>query len=305
MRFWFCVIAFLAVPALAQTPCDLAAADARTAGPGCGKAWFDANLRLNEIQSVGTAESYKLRPTSAMLKLVAMGSDDDVKALDYDEPPVIDQLNAGARSLTFDVAYDPKGGLYKNPAGASMAGDLLPDPYVAAMSTPGFKVIHILDVDFNGNCVTLKECLTVAATWSRAHPDHVPLVIALKSNDERTPMPGATHPVKFDSAVFDALDAEIRDVFKPEELITPDSVQGKAASLHEAITTSGWPRLGAVRGKVLFLLDDTAPKVAAYRGTRAGLEGRVMFVATDAASPAAAFVTVENPALHSADVYYV
>jgi hypothetical protein len=35
--------------------------------------------------------------------------------------------------------------------------------------------------------------------------------------------------------------------------------------------------------------------VGLYRGARHSLEGRVMFVATDDKSPAAAFVTVENP----------
>jgi Phosphoinositide phospholipase C, Ca2+-dependent len=296
------LLAALASPALAQVSCDLAAADARAAGAGCAKAWFDANLRLNEIQTVGTAESYKQRPSPAMLKLIGMGGGDDVKALDYGEPSIADQLTAGARSLTFDIAYDPKGGLYKYPAGASMAGDLVPDDYVAAMATPGFKVIHIFDIDFTGSCVTLDACLQAVATWSRAHPDHVPIVIALKSNDERTPMPGATKPAKFDAAAFDALDESIRAVFKPEEIITPDSIQGSAANLRDALKANGWPKLGPSRGKVLFVLDDTPAKVALYRGARASLEGRVMFVATDAASPAAGFVAVENPATDSAAV---
>ena len=294
------LLAALAAPALAQSPCDLKADDARASG--CAKAWFDANLRLNEIQTVGTAESYKQRPSPAMLKLIAMGSDDDVKALDYGEPPIADQLTAGARSLTFDIAWDPKGGLYKYPAGANMASEMVPDDYVAAMATPGFKIIHIIDIDFGASCVTLDACLTQVATWSRAHPDHVPLVIALKTNDERTPMPGATRPAKFDAAAFDALDSAIWAVFQPREVITPDVVQGKAATLRDAIKTNGWPTLGASRGKVMFLLDDTPAKVALYRGARASLEGRAMFIATDAQSPAAAFVTVEDPAKDSAAV---
>ena len=298
------LLAVVASPAPGQTPapCDLAAADVRAAGPGCAKAWFDANLRLNDIQTVGTAESYKLRPSDAMLSLIRMGSEDDVKALDFAQPAIADQLNAGARSLAFDIAYDPKGGLYKYPAGASMAEELVGDDYVAAMSQPGFKVIHILDIDFNAGCLTLNACLLAVASWSRANPSHVPLIIAFTSNDERTPMPGATHPVKFDAAVFDALDGEIRAVFRPDELITPDSVQGRAATLRDALKAGGWPKLGPSRGKVLFLLDDTAQKTALYRGTRTSLEGRAMFIATDAQSGAAAFITVENPARQAAAV---
>jgi hypothetical protein len=131
------------VQAAARPVCNLAAPDAAHAGAGCAPAWFDANLRLNQLQLVGTAESYKLAPSAGVLSMVRMGSKKDAQALDFGEPPIAAQLDAGARALSFDVAYDPKGGLFKNPALASMAGELLDPDYVAAMSAPGFKVIHV------------------------------------------------------------------------------------------------------------------------------------------------------------------
>jgi hypothetical protein len=275
--------------------CDLHARSAGLAGTGCARAWFDANLRLNDIQTIGTAESYKLRPTTAILKLIRMGSPEDAKALDFAEPPIADQLDLGARSLEFDVAYDPKGGLYAHPSGALMAMELLSDSYIHDMGRPGFKVIHILDIDFESSCMTLVDCLQAVARWSRAHPDHLPIVIALRTNDDKTPMPGATHPQKFDAAAFDKLDAAILSVFRQGEIITPDMVQGSSLSLREAVRKQGWPMLGLARGKVLFLLDDSKGKVARYRGARHSLEKRVMFISTDSQSPAAAFVTVEDP----------
>lgn len=252
-------------------------------------------LHLNEIQFVGTAESYKLRPSAAVLSLITMGSAEAAKELDYEEPPISVQLSAGARSLEFDIAYDPKGGMFEHPAGALMAMELVSDGYVAAMATPGFKVIHILDIDFNSSCVVLNKCLAAVADWSRSHPNHLPIVIVLKTNDERTPMPGATRPAPFDTAAFDKLDLLIRSIFKKEELITPDMVMGKYVTLRDAILAHSWPTIGAARGKVIFLLDDAAPKVAMYRGKRHSLEGRVMFVSTDRSSPAAGFITFENP----------
>ena len=72
-------------------------------------------------------------------------------------------------------------------------------------------------------------------------------------------------------------------------------VQGSYPTLRDAVHAQGWPSLGAARGKVLFLLEDTKEKVALYRGDRRSLEGRVMFIGTDANSPAAGFVTVEDP----------
>ena len=57
----------------------------------------------------------------------------------------------------------------------------------------------------------------------------------------------------------------------------------------------GWPLLGQARGKVFLALDEDAHKVALYRGSRRSLEGRAMFVNTDEASPAAAYLTLNDP----------
>jgi len=46
---------------------------------------------------------------------------------------------------------------------------------------------------------------------------------------------------------------------------------------------------------MLFALDEDAAKVAVYRGARLSLEGRVFFVNTDEASPAAAYLTLNDP----------
>jgi hypothetical protein len=276
--------------------CNVSAPDAAHAGGDtCIRPWLDANMRINQLQSVGTAESYKLAPSDAMLSLIKMGGKKDAEALDFSEPPLADQLDAGARALEFDVAYDPKGGLFKSPAGASMADELLDPSYVSAMSEPGFKVIHVLDVDYRSSCATLKDCLTQVATWSRAHKDHLPVLIALHANDARTPMPGATQPVPFDADAFAALDAEIRSVFQPGEIITPDEVKGDHATLREAVTAGGWPKLGDARGKVMFLLDDKSEKTDLYLGATKSLQGRPMFIATDEDSSLAAFICIEDP----------
>jgi hypothetical protein len=259
-------------------------------------------MHINQLQYVGTAESYKLAPSAAMLSLIRMGGRKDAEALDFGQPPLAEQLDAGARSLEFDVAYDPQGGLFKNPAGASMADDLLDPAFVSTMSQPGFKVIHVLDVDFRSTCLTFKNCLTEVATWSRAHPNHLPILIALHANDARTPMPGATRPLPFDADAFAALDAEIRAVFQPGELITPDQVKGAHQTLREAVQTSGWPNLGAARGKVIFLLDDPAQKTDLYAGAAKSLEGRPMFIATDETSPLASFICIDDPLKNQARI---
>ena len=45
-------------------------------------------------------------------------------------------------------------------------------------------------------------------------------------------------------------------MFTPDELITPDDVRGTDPSLGHAVRTHGWPTLGAVRGRIMFMLDN-------------------------------------------------
>jgi hypothetical protein len=253
---------------------------ARACDSSCDAKWIDENLRLDQIQMVGTAESYKQRPSPAVMRLIRMGGKEHAQALDYGQPSLAAQL---------------EGGLLKNPAAASMAMDVLPDKYVDAMKKPGFKTVHVLDVDYNSSCLTLTDCLKQVADWSNNHPRHLPIVIALSTNDARTPMPGATKPLDCDTDALDALEAEVRAAFPADHIITPDQVRGSHATLREAVTAHNWPKLGESRGKVMFVLNDTAEKVRAYQGSRKSLEGRALFVATDQASPAAAFISFPDP----------
>ena len=275
---------------------------ARACDSHCSPKWMDANLRLDQLQFVATAESYKQRPDRALRNLIRMGGTRGVEALDYGLAPLTEQLDNDVRGLQFDVAYDPQGGAYKNPAGAGMAMDLLPDDYIHAMEKPGFKAIHVLDVDYRSSCLALQDCLKQVAAWSKAHPGHLPIFISLKINDTKTPMPGATKPIACDDAALDALDAEIRANFAPDEIITPAQMQGSYASLREAALAHAWPNLAQARGKVIFVLSD-ADRARAYQGQRKSLEGRAMFVATDEASPLAAFVSISNPVQESARIH--
>jgi hypothetical protein len=164
------------------------------------------------------------------------------------------------------------------------------------MSKPGFKVLHIQDVDFHSSCLTFKACLTILRDWSRAHPRHVPILITMNTNDEKSHAPGGVDELPFTEQAYDALDAEIRQVFSPRELITPDEVQGRYPTLREAVLKHGWPTLGASRGRFLFALDEPPKHIAAYRGQRRSLEGRVLFVYTDEASPASGYITLNDHA---------
>ncbi len=259
----------------------------------CLRQRMDA-LSMTDMMAVGTHNSYKLPiPPEEMAALVA-AKGQTALGIDYGHRPLTEQLDAGARQLEIDVVHDPKGGLYAKPTTALGQGTVLSPATAAALAKSGFKTLHMPDVDFRSTCVTFVACLTEIKAWSDAHPDHVPLLIMLNAK-EGASFPGGVVPPNFDEAAFDALDAEIRSVFGPDKLITPDLVQGKAKTLREGVLAKGWPKLGAARGKVFFALDESPAKVAIYRGKRASLEGRAMFVNTDEASPAAAYLTLNDP----------
>src|ERR1700753_682465 len=104
MRYAFAIGAlalFFATPALAA--CDLAAPDAKAAGDGCARAWMDKNLRLNDIVTVGTHNSYKAAIPDKIMALVKMGSKTGAMGLDYSHLPLKEQLDAGARAIEIDV----------------------------------------------------------------------------------------------------------------------------------------------------------------------------------------------------------
>jgi len=291
-----CIAAVMATLlfASAANACDLKAPDAAKAGKGCAGAWMDRNLHLNDILTMGTHNSYHVRTPDKIMALIKLAAPKLWQGLDYSHGPLLDQLNDGARALELDLVYDPQGGRFAHPAGLKLSG-LPEDPaYVAAMSKPGFKVLHVQDIDFTSNCLTFVGCLAVIRDWSHAHPRHTPILITMNTNDEKTHAPGGVDELPFDEKAYDALDAEIRSVFKPSELITPDDIQGRYPTLREAVLKHGWPTLGASRGRFLFALDEEPPHVAAYRGKRASLEGRVLFVNTDEASPAAGYITLNE-----------
>lgn len=252
-------------------------------------------LKLNDLTAVGTHNSYKLAlPADEMAALVALGGQPAL-GLDYGHQTLDKQLDMGARQLELDVVRDPEGGRFARPLTAFGQGVVASPAFAKAMSAAGYKVMHMPDVDFRASCLTFIECLTEVRTWSRAHPDHAPILILINAKQGKASLPGGMSALPFDAVAFDALDAEIRAVFSEPALITPDQVQGVAPTLREGVLSGGWPLLEAARGRVFFALDESPETVAIYRGARKSLEGRAMFVNSDEGSPVAAYLTLNDP----------
>lgn len=207
-------------------------------------------LRMNEVQALGTHNSYHAGMPPELLALVTQFDRKTGEGLDYVHPPLTEQLEEqGARQLELDVYPDPAGGLYAERRGLSLIGQPTASG-IAVLDEPGFKVLHAADIDFESTCLTLVACLEEVDAWSVDRPAHLPVLVLLEAKFTPTADParlGFVDPPDFDAATFAALDAEIRSVFDDDRLIVPADV-----------TTEGWPLLDDARGRILFALDNDA-----------------------------------------------
>jgi hypothetical protein len=263
-------------------------------------------VRINQLQVIGTHNSYHLRGPESLHKLIAKYSAGLAEELDYAHRPLAEQFSRlGIRQIELDCFADPQGGLYAEPRGPKAAAALgLPpmpdyDPE-HRMRAPGFKVMHVQDIDYFSSVLTLKEGLQQVRAWSDQHPHHFPIFILLELKEDR-PLPQLTQPVRFDERELDALDAEILSVFPRQKILTPDDVRGKEATLPEALRKHGWPTLKAARGKVMFGLDNPGLVRDLYLKGHPALAGRLLFVSVRPSHPAAAWMK-ENDAIGDFDL---
>ncbi len=282
--------------ALALSTC-LAAGCSDSGSSGSSAYPRDGELRLNQMQVLGSHNSYHIQPEPALFSLLRAFSEPLAQSFEYTHLPLEEQFaTQGIRQIELDVFTDPEGGLYATRAGQRAAtGDGASG--VPALDEPGLKVLHVQDIDFGTTCFTLVECLTDVRTWSEANPGHAPLMILVEVKDDVIPDPGLGFviPLPFGAADLDAVDAEIRSVFAPEQMITPDDVRGDHDTLEQAILTDGWPTLGASRGKVLFALDNGGEKKALYTEGHPSLRGRVLFTSSEPGEDEAGFVKLNDP----------
>ncbi len=251
-------------------------------------------IKLNQIQVIGTHNSYHAGLPPSEMQWLQKTNPQAAAALDYSHPPLTQQFDAGVRQIELDVYADTQGGRYAHPkapglvAAAGLPADPAEDPQ-GRMRKPGFKVMHVQDIDQRSTCQPFIACLQEVRTWSQAHPDHVPIFILVETKQGEPKNMQLTAPEPFTPAVFDALDAEIRSVFPPSGLITPDDVRGGYGTLNAAVTAGGWPTLASARGKVIFLMDQR-PVTAVYLQGHPSLRGRVIFTNSEPGAPDAAFL---------------
>lgn len=299
-----------------------------------------ADLKLNQIQVLGTHNSYSLgldpQLAEVLDPLVGQGMANMLgemseerrrrfieyhphfdklsfsEGLNYAYPEGLTaQLDAGLRSLEIDVFRDPDGGRFLDPAGYRILTQQGINPSELAphdmtdLDQPGFKVLHVADVDFRSTCNLLTSCLGELRDWSDANPEHAPVFILLETKDAGFPgLPGATEVLPFDVAAYDALDAEIISVLGRDRLVTPDDVRGEFDTLEEAVLAQNWPSLEDSRGKFVFLMltATNLDGLSGYYEGRPNLDGRVAFLRSQPGVSHAAFLLLDNAIVRAEEI---
>ena len=262
--------------------------------------WLDQHLRMNQIQTIGSHNSFKEAIAPSLMQILRQLDPNTADSLDYEHISLTKQLDLGLRQLELDLFYDPEGGRYANPYGIMAAKEMnlpLDPPYdpKGKMKNPGFKVLHVQDIDFRSNCMTFKEALEEVHQWSKTHPRHTPILITINTKEDVIDQPNFVQPLPFDRQAFDHLDQEILSVFGISELIVPDYVRGNYKTLETAITADQWPTLKASRGKIFFALDANQEKIDIYKDGHPSLQGRILFVDAKEGQPEAAFRIINDP----------
>ena len=177
-------------------------------------------LRMNEIQFIGSHNSYKQQMPTLYFWLLRLIDGEGAKALEYWHPPIADQLELGLRKLELDFFYD------------AVSGE--------------FPVGHIQVIDMGTSCTSLRACLQEIRQWSDRNPHHVPIWISFNLKDQAIPL--LPDPQLFTPEVLTDIDLAVEEIIG-DRLIYPRDVVDRE-----------WPLLAESRGKILLVLDEGGEK---------------------------------------------
>ena len=105
------------------------------------------------------------------------------ESLDYEHLTLTEQLNDyGIRNLEIDIYNDPIGGQFSKRKLNALVGESV-NANIPSLFDPGFKVLHIPDVDYNTHNFTFKSAIQEIKNWSDANQDHLPIFIYIEPKE--------------------------------------------------------------------------------------------------------------------------
>jgi hypothetical protein len=253
------------------------------------------DLKINEIQVIGSHNSYKKAILPEVYSYLAKkDSMNLLPRIQYEHIPVSQQLDLGLRNLEIDVYADSKGGKYAHPKILDLVKTTDTFDPEGKMKKPGYKMIHITDIDYQTWYYTLEDCLKDLKKWSDAHPDHTPVFITLEPKDGKANQFG-TEPEHYTAKLFDELDQELKNYLGKNKIITPDDIRGTYKTLNESVLHKNWPKVKETKGKFLFVLDNNSENRDLYMKDHPSLKGRMVFTNSAPGTAEAAVLLMNDP----------
>lgn len=261
--------------------------------------WSQSNnlndLKINEIQVMGSHNSYKKAILPEVYSYLSQKDTLNVlPRIQYEHIPIPQQLDLGLRNLEIDVYADSKGGKYAHPKILDLVKTTEPFDPEGKMKKPGYKMIHVTDIDYQTWYYTLEDCLKDLKKWSDQHHDHDPVFITLEPKDGKANQFG-TEPEHYTSKLFDDLDHELKKYLGKDKIITPDDIRGSYSTLNEAVVKKNWPKVKNVKGKFLFVMDNNGENRDLYIKDHPSLKGRMIFTNSTPGTAEAAVLFMNEP----------
>lgn len=261
---------------------------------------------LNGYRVLASHNSYKLKPdprVSVFLNKIKkkLGEENDPIQLEYAHELLKVQLDSfDVRGFELDVYADPKGGKYYKRRINGFVRGKRKRSKVPALKEPGFKIIHISDVDYETNYFTLESALEEIVEWSKNNPDHSPVYINIEAKGSGMGNEsgllrflGFKKAIAYDSTTYDQLNKELLTFIPSEQLVTPKEFQGDFGSIRERIDSIGWPKVDEFRGKLFFILEGNRSDWYADQLNRGA--DLPMFVYGNTQDPMTLFIKLNQP----------
>ncbi|HBJ35072.1 MAG TPA: hypothetical protein DDZ51_10020 [Planctomycetaceae bacterium] len=278
--------------------CDVALGQSTTAANAAKSDAADRTRRINQMQWVGTHNSYHIAPDPVAMAVIDLVARDEARSIDCTQRPLTEQLEKlGMRHFELDLFRDPDGTLYRSPLCYQMAKNQQADVPLfdpdQKLHQRGIKILHSPDFDYRTHVYTLRDALLEFDSWMKKHPDDGPIFVLLELKSQS--FSPATVPLPWTAAAMDNLESSILEIFSRDRILAPDDVRASKPTLREAVKGIGWPAIGESKGKIIFLLDNEGAERQTYLAKSEILERRLLFASVDKSHPAAAWMKRNDP----------
>jgi len=261
---------------------------------------LEDSIPMNQIRVLASHNSYKVKPSKNTYSFVNrfskfLSEDNQPYQLNYGHLPIREQFeNFNIRGLELDVYNDPKGGLYyKHPLNLFIKKQKVKQSSDSLLRKPGFKLLHIPDIDYETHYQTLEMALEEIGQWSLQNPSHAPIFvnIELKGSSLADEAPilrifGCKKAISFDKKALHQMDSLFGSMIPT--LFKASDFRMDYLSNQERISKAGWPQLYALRGKVFVIVQGNG--LSLYPSEKANA-----FKYSDPTDENGVFVLVDNP----------